>query len=71
MKKKFFDSTIILRSVRTEMPKEDIYGAKGLMKIWDVDVNKIVISKLIETNNFQVFDWILRWIYKAISFEIT
>ena len=56
MKKKFFDSTIILRSVRTEMPKEDIYGAKGLIKIWDVGVNKIVISKLIETNNFQVFD---------------
>ena len=38
------------------MPKEDIYGAKGLIKIWDVGVNKIVISKLIETNNFQVFD---------------
>ena len=56
MKKKFFDSIIILRSVRTEMPKEDIYDAKGLIKIWDVDVNEIVISKLIETNNFQVFD---------------
>ena len=37
---KFFDSII--------------YAAKKLIKIWDVDVDNIVISKLIETkNNFK------------------
>ena len=39
----------------TKIVKQEFYGAKKkekkkkTMKIWDVDVNKIVISKLVET----------------------
>ena len=32
----------------TKVAKEKIYGAKKLIKIWDVDVNNIIISKLVE-----------------------
>ena len=34
---------------------------KKPIKIWDVNVDNIVISRLIETkSNSQVFDWIFR-----------
>ena len=36
---------------KTKVEKEDFYGAKKPIKIWDVDVDNIVISKLVETKN--------------------
>ena len=33
----------------TKVAKEEFYDAKQPIKIWDVDVNYIVISKLVET----------------------
>ena len=33
-----------------KVAKEKFYGAKKPIKIWNVDVNNIVISKLVETN---------------------
>ena len=48
---KFFDSIIMLRSSETKVAKEEIYVAKKTIKIWDVNVDSIIISKLIETKN--------------------
>ena len=31
--------------------KEEFHGARKPIKIWDVDADNVVISKLIETNN--------------------
>ena len=45
MTTKFFDSIIMLRLGET---KAEFYGAKIPIKIWNVDVDNIVISKLIE-----------------------
>ena len=47
----FFYSIIILRTGKTKAAKERFCGAKDLIKIWDVDVNTIVISKFVETKN--------------------
>ena len=39
---------------KTEIPKEKFYVAKKPIKIWDVNVNDIVISKLVKTKtNFK------------------
>ena len=47
MKTKLFDSLIKLLTIgKTKVAKDEIYGAKN---IWDVGVDNIVISKLIET----------------------
>ena len=44
----------MLRSGKTIVAKEEFYDAKKPIKIWDVNVIKIVISALIETkNNFK------------------
>ena len=51
MTTKFFDSIQILRFDKTKVAKEEFFGAKKSIKIWNVDVDNIVISKLIETNN--------------------
>ena len=51
MTKVFFISIIILRIAETKIAKEKFYGGKKPMKIWDVNVNNIVISKLAETKN--------------------
>ena len=45
MTTKFFDSIIKLRLGKT---KAELYGAKIPIKVWNVDVDNIVISKLIE-----------------------
>ena len=39
------------RLAKTKVDKEEFYGAKKTIKIWDVDVDNIVILKLIETKN--------------------
>ena len=62
MKTKFFNSIIILRFGKTKVAKEEFYGAKKVakeefygakkpIKIWNVNIDNIVISKLIETKN--------------------
>ena len=35
----------------TKLPQKEIYGDKTQIKIWDVDCNNILISKLVETKN--------------------
>ena len=48
MTPKPFDSLIMLKFGKTKIVKEEFYGAKKPIKILDVDVDNIVISKLIE-----------------------
>ena len=50
----FFDVAIILRFGETKVTKEKIYGAKKVIKIWYVDPNNIVISKLIKTKTLSL-----------------
>ena len=45
----FFDSIIILRFGETKKVKEKFYCAKIPRNIWDVNVDNIVISKLVKT----------------------
>ena len=45
----FFDIIIILRSCDTKVAKEKFYDANKTINIWDVNVDNIVISKLVET----------------------
>ena len=47
----FFDSIILLRFNKTKAAKEKFYGAKKPTKIWHVNVDNIVVSKLAETEN--------------------
>ena len=42
---KNFDIIIILRFVKTKATKKEKYSAKKPIKIWDVDIDNIVISK--------------------------
>ena len=45
----FFDSKIMLRFGEARVAKEKLFGAKKKpINIWDVNVNDIVVSKLIE-----------------------
>ena len=40
--------------VKTEIAKENFYAAKKPMKIWDVNIDNILISKLVKTKtNFK------------------
>ena len=39
----------MLRFGETKVAEEKFYAAKKVKKIWDVDLNNIVISKLIKT----------------------
>ena len=47
----FFDSIIMLRFGKIKVVKEEFYGAKNPINIWDVNVTNIIISKLLETKN--------------------
>ena len=51
IKKNYFYSIIILRYGEKRIAKEKFYTAKKLIKIWDVNVDNIVISKLVKTKN--------------------
>ena len=51
MAQKCFDSLIILRFYKTKVATKDFYDAKKLTKIWDVNVDYVVISKSGETKN--------------------
>ena len=48
MTPKPLDSLIMLKFGKTKIAKEEFYGAKKPIKILDVGVDNIVISKLIE-----------------------
>ena len=39
----------MLRFSKTKLPKEEFYDEKRQLKIWRVNVNSMVISKLVET----------------------
>ena len=41
----------MLKFRETKVAKEEFYGAKNPMNIWDVSVNIIIISNLVETKN--------------------
>ena len=41
-----FYSIIMVKTGKIEVAKEDLYAAKKLIKIWDVNVDNIIISKL-------------------------
>ena len=41
----------MLRFRKTKVAKETFYGAKQPIKIWDINVDNIVISKLVESKN--------------------
>ena len=38
----------MIRFGETEIRKEEFYGAKKPIKIWDIDVDNIIISKFVE-----------------------
>ena len=68
----FFDVAIILRFGETKVTKEKIYGAKKVIKIWYVDPNNIVISKLIKTktkskDSIGYFDRVMRPLVLILS----
>ena len=59
-----------MRFGESEIANEKLYAAKRPMEIWDVNVDNIIISKLVKSKNwFQVFDRIFRWSYKTVSFH--
>ena len=61
--------SIMLRSGKTKVGKEEFYCIKNIMKFWDIDVNNIVILNLIETKtNSKAFGWIFRC-YETIRFR--
>ena len=39
----------MLRFGKTKIAKEEFYGATKPIKVWYVDVNNVVVSKLVET----------------------
>ena len=44
----------MIKFVKTEIAKENLYAAKNHMKIWDVNIDNILISKLVKTKtNFK------------------
>ena len=55
---------------KTKVAKVKFYGSEKLAKIWDVDVDKMFISKAIKTKNSSKY-LIFKWHFKTISFDIT
>ena len=57
MTKTFFVSKIMLRFGKTEEAKKEFYHAKKKkIKVWDVNVDNIVTSKVVDMkNNFKYF----------------
>ena len=41
----------MLRFGKIKVVKEEFYGAKNPINIWDVNVTNIIISKLLKTKN--------------------
>ena len=53
-----------MRFGKINIAKETFYGAKLTMKIWNIHVDNIVISKLIETENSSHY---LVWTFRSCS----
>ena len=64
MRRIFFDSIIMLRFGKTKVAKEEFYGTKKPLEIWDVNVDNTVISKLIETKNN--LKYLIRYLVEVI-----
>ena len=47
----FFYSIITLRSGKAKVAKEEFYGVKKRLNIWGVNVDNIIISKLVKTKS--------------------
>ena len=50
---------------QTKVTKGEFYSAKKLIKIWNVNFDNIVVSKLIKTKNYSKYligylDWVIR-----------
>ena len=59
-----------MRFGETKIVKETFYAAKRPEKTWDINVDNLVISKLIKTKtNFKYFTGYLDEVYKTISFN--
>ena len=72
MTAKFFDSIIILRFGKTKVVKEEFQRVKNLIKIWDVDVDNMVISKLIERKiEFKYFPGYLDEVIRPLVLILT
>ena len=54
----------MLRFSKTEVPKEEFYGANKPIKIWNVIVDNIVISKLLQTKN--ISKYLIEYLDKVI-----
>ena len=58
--KNFFNTIIIIRFNETKVAKEELHCAKKTINTWDVNVNNIVITKLIKIKkNSKNFIWYL------------
>ena len=57
-----------MRFGETKIVKETFYAAKRPVKTWDINVDNLVISKLIKTK-FNYFTGYLDKVYKTISFN--
>ena len=51
----FFNSITMLRLSKRKVAKEEFYGEKRSLKIWGIDVNNIVILKLVETRKIHIW----------------
>ena len=59
-----------MRFGETKIAKETFYASKRHVKTWDINVDNLVISKLIKTKtNFKYFTEYLDKVYKTISFN--
>ena len=54
----------MLRFSKTKVPKEEFYGANKPIKIWNVIVDNIVISKLLQTKN--ISKYLIEYLDKVI-----
>ena len=72
MTTKLFDYIIMLRFDKTKVVEKEFYGTKKTIKVWNVGVDNIVISKLFEAKNnskyfFGYLDEVKRLVVKIIS----
>ena len=58
---------MMLIFVETKVMKEKFYVAKKTMKIWDVNVDNIVISRLVKTKTSSKYS--IGYLDKAINFD--
>ena len=62
--KNFVHSKIMLRFGKTKVTKEDFHATKKPIKVWDVNVDNIVISQLVKTKTN--YKYLIGYLDKAI-----